>query len=119
MALVVKPSQCSLGRQSHAPWSSAGPQARCCCCFVPNVGVRGFEIDIHADPEGGRYAQVAGLRLAGLNGTLPYRDLYEPGFKASGVGGLLCGHCGLACWLSWASGQERRHSGLGRHIQHA
>ncbi len=54
------------------------------------AGVRGFEIDVHADPEGGRYAQVAGLRLAGLNGTLPYRDLYEPGFKAS-VGAALCG----------------------------
>ena len=35
-----------------------------------HAGVRSVELDVHADPEGGRYAQSAGLRLAGRSGLL-------------------------------------------------
>ncbi|KAI7841214.1 hypothetical protein COHA_005179 [Chlorella ohadii] len=44
-------------------------------------GVRSLELDVHADPEGGRYAQSAGLRLAGQSGVLDVPELREPGFK--------------------------------------
>ena len=43
--------------------------------------MRGFELDLHADPQGGLYAQAAGLRLAGVSGWLDIPELQEPGFK--------------------------------------
>ncbi|GAB4822596.1 hypothetical protein N2152v2_009642 [Parachlorella kessleri] len=46
-----------------------------------DLGVRGFELDLHADPLGGLYAQAAGLRLAGVSGWLDIPELQEPGFK--------------------------------------
>jgi hypothetical protein len=36
---------------------------------------------VHADPEGGRYAQSAGQRLAGQSGLLDVPALRQPGFK--------------------------------------
>lgn len=44
------------------------------------LGIRKFELDVFADPEGGRFAQPAALRL--VKGLDPVgRELLEPGFK--------------------------------------
>lgn len=39
---------------------------------------------MHADPQGGQYAQSAGLRLAGQSGVLDVPALRQPGFKVGG-----------------------------------
>jgi hypothetical protein len=45
-------------------------------------GVRALELDAHADPEGGRYAQPAGLALAGVAAPLDNKSAWaKPGFK--------------------------------------
>jgi hypothetical protein len=45
-------------------------------------GVRALELDAHADPEGGRYAQPAGLALAGVAAPLNNKSAWaKPGFK--------------------------------------
>jgi len=46
-----------------------------------HAGVRAIELDVHADPQGGRYAQSAGLRLAGQSAVLEVPQLLLPGFK--------------------------------------
>jgi hypothetical protein len=47
---------------------------------LSELGIRQFELDVFADPDGGRYAQPAGLRLApGL--TPPDAAMRQPGFK--------------------------------------
>ena len=43
--------------------------------------MRGFEIDTLADPQGGKYAYSAGLKLTGSNNTLISPDLLLPGIK--------------------------------------
>ena len=51
------------------------------------LGVRQIELDLYADPEGGRFAQPAGPRLsaaAGLGAVIPHDpdgELLKPGFK--------------------------------------
>ena len=49
--------------------------------------MRAFELDVHADPEGGLYGQAAGLRLAGAPGWLSDERYQRPGFKVSGRDG--------------------------------
>ena len=51
------------------------------------TGIRGFEFDVAADPQGGRYAYSAGLKLAGETNTLISPDLQKPGIK---VYSILC-----------------------------
>ena len=50
-------------------------------------GIRGFEFDVADDPQGGRYAYSAGLKLAGETNTLISPDLQKPGIK---VYSMLC-----------------------------
>ena len=47
------------------------------------LGIRQVEIDVFADPEGGRYASPAGIALAGGGPDLdrPGPEMREPGFK--------------------------------------
>jgi hypothetical protein len=45
------------------------------------AGLRQVELDTNYDPEGGRFANSAGLQLAGLNGTLSNPKYYDPGAK--------------------------------------
>lgn len=65
----------TISRRDRLASSSNRPSYRC------TAGVRGFEIDVHADPEGGLYSAAAGLRLAGVNGYRNDSELFEPGFK--------------------------------------
>ncbi len=44
-------------------------------------GVRGFELDVFADPEGGRYREFRFLSLIGEDGQSHDPDLDKPGFK--------------------------------------
>ncbi len=47
---------------------------------LSHLGIRKFEIDVFADPEGGRFATPAALRMAaGLEA--PPADMHAPGFK--------------------------------------
>lgn len=46
------------------------------------AGIRGFEFEVADDPQGGRYAYSAGLKLAGETNTLISPDLQKPGIKA-------------------------------------
>ncbi len=50
---------------------------------LERLGVRQFEIDVYADPAGGRYSTPAALRLtSGLEGTMPPAAVMRaPGFK--------------------------------------
>jgi hypothetical protein len=50
---------------------------------LTTLGVRQFEIDVFADPDGGRYASPAGLRLARGASDLerPGPEMARPGFK--------------------------------------
>lgn len=46
------------------------------------LGIRKLEIDVYADPEGGRYARPAALRLSpALVPTWPFAAMQRPGFK--------------------------------------
>lgn len=65
----------TISRRDRLASSSNRPSYRC------TAGVRGVEIDVHADPEGGLYSAAAGLRLAGVNGYRNDSELFEPGFK--------------------------------------
>ena len=47
------------------------------------AGVRGFEIDTLDDPQGGKYAYSAALKLTGAANTLISPDLLKPGIKVS------------------------------------
>jgi len=44
-------------------------------------GVRSVELDVYADPAGGRYVDRAGLRLVGQDSTSKDPALRQPGFK--------------------------------------
>ena len=47
---------------------------------LSQLGIRQFELDVFADPEGGRFATPAAFRMVkGLDPVGP--DLLEPGFK--------------------------------------
>eukprot|EP00803_Ostreobium_quekettii_P000606 evm.model.scf_1266.4 EVM.evm.TU.scf_1266.4 scf_1266:32107-34021(-) len=48
---------------------------------LENFGVRAFELDVYADPDGGRFGQRAGPKLAGINGTSPDGEMWVPGWK--------------------------------------
>lgn len=49
---------------------------------LSGLGIRKLEIDVYADPEGGRYAEPAALRLApSLSAGWPADALRAPGFK--------------------------------------
>lgn len=46
------------------------------------LGIRKLEIDVYADPEGGRYARPAALRMVpGLSASWPAEAMRAPGFK--------------------------------------
>lgn len=48
------------------------------------AGLRGFELDVLVDnPQGGKYAYSAGLKLAGQSNTLISPDLLKPGLKVT------------------------------------
>jgi hypothetical protein len=47
---------------------------------LSRLGIRKFELDVYADPDGGRFAKPAALRMAG-GVTEPGPELAEPGFK--------------------------------------
>ncbi|EFN55250.1 hypothetical protein CHLNCDRAFT_58012 [Chlorella variabilis] len=46
-----------------------------------DAGVRALELDAYWDPQGGAYAQAAGLRIAGQSGWLTDPKYQQPGFK--------------------------------------
>jgi hypothetical protein len=48
---------------------------------LDQFGIRQFEIDVHADPEGGHYANRMGLGVVGLPVESGIAELDEPGFK--------------------------------------
>jgi len=48
---------------------------------LDQVGVRQFELDIFADPEGGRFARPKGALLIGDNDFIDRPEMLEPGFK--------------------------------------
>jgi hypothetical protein len=48
---------------------------------LEQFGIRQFEIDVHADPEGGHYANRMGLGVVGLPVESGIPELDEPGFK--------------------------------------
>lgn len=48
---------------------------------LENLGIRQFELDLYADPNGGRYARPSGALLIDDNEFLNHEDLMQPGFK--------------------------------------
>ncbi|NBC64940.1 MAG: hypothetical protein GVY07_04655, partial [Bacteroidetes bacterium] len=48
---------------------------------LENLGVRQFELDLYADPNGGRYARPSGALLIDDDEFLNHEDLMQPGFK--------------------------------------
>jgi hypothetical protein len=50
-----------------------------------DLGLRGFELDVFADPEGGRYRERLGPRILNLPTAVGPAELAEPGFKVMHV----------------------------------
>jgi Phosphoinositide phospholipase C, Ca2+-dependent len=50
-----------------------------------DLGLRGFELDVFADPEGGRYRERRGPRILNLPTAVGPAELAEPGFKVMHV----------------------------------
>lgn len=57
-------------------------------------GVRAFELDAYWDPQGGTYAQAAGMKIAGQNGWLTDPRYKQPGFKVCAPEGVGWGAVG-------------------------
>ncbi len=50
-----------------------------------DLGLRGFELDVFADPEGGRYRERLGPKILNLPTAVGPAELSEPGFKVMHV----------------------------------
>ncbi|NBC03435.1 MAG: hypothetical protein GVY20_06985 [Bacteroidetes bacterium] len=48
---------------------------------LENLGIRQFELDLYADPNGGRYARPSGALLIDDDAFINHEDLMQPGFK--------------------------------------
>lgn len=48
---------------------------------LEKLGIRQFELDVYADPEGGRYANPSGAVLVGDDDFIQKEEMMQPGFK--------------------------------------
>lgn len=69
--MEIVPPLATAWEYDHAPFSEQ----------FSELGIRQVELDVFADPEGGRYADPAGARIAGTESPGIHPEMHEPGFK--------------------------------------